>query len=278
MVNLTGGVLLEVTGSTETWYYPNLEGGTAAEASSTGAAVGGITLYDPFGNALRSLQADSPDGLAYGFEGKHGIVTDTDAGGVVLMGARLYNPGTGRFLQVDPVFGGSCNAYDYTCQDPVNQNDLSGRSGGQPAISGAITQCTQHGGRWNSGFGRGVYPGTRQGTDNAEAWVALGVTLGVIAAATGIGAAIEGSILLAVVSLAATAGSLYLDGKSCFHGGDNLACAGLVLDFSAGLASDGAFAAGLVGAKLLGTALGYFGVNVGLGGLSVDAVGWVFGK
>jgi hypothetical protein len=69
MIDLTGGVLLEVTGSTETWYYPNLEGGTAAEANSAGAAVGGITLYDPFGNALTSLQSDSPDGLAYGFEG-----------------------------------------------------------------------------------------------------------------------------------------------------------------------------------------------------------------
>ncbi|MGD0811870.1 MAG: hypothetical protein ABSA91_19495, partial [Acidimicrobiales bacterium] len=101
LIDLTGGVLLEVTGSTETWYYPNLEGGTAAEASSAGAAVGGITLYDPFGNALTSLQADSPDGLAYGFEGKHGIGTDTDAGGIVLMGARLYDPGTGQFLQVD---------------------------------------------------------------------------------------------------------------------------------------------------------------------------------
>jgi len=126
MVDLTGGVLLEVTGSTETWFYPNLEGGTAAEASSTGAAVGGITLYDPFGNALTSLQSDSPDGLAYGFEGKHGIGTDIDAGGIVLMGARLYSPTTGRFLQADPVFGGSCNSYDYTCQDPLNASDLSG--------------------------------------------------------------------------------------------------------------------------------------------------------
>jgi RHS repeat-associated protein len=64
--------------------------------------------------------------FTFGFEGKHGIGTDTDAGGIVLMGARLYNPATGRFLQVDPIFGGSCNAYDYVCQDPVNGLDLSG--------------------------------------------------------------------------------------------------------------------------------------------------------
>jgi RHS repeat-associated protein len=65
--------------------------------------------------------------LSYGYEGKHGIGTETDgANTVMLMGARLYNPATGRFLQVDPVFGGSCNAYDYVCQDPVNGSDLNG--------------------------------------------------------------------------------------------------------------------------------------------------------
>jgi RHS repeat-associated protein len=126
MVSLTGGVVLEATGSTQAWYYPDLEGSTAAEASSAGTAVGGVTLYDPFGNTLTSLQSDSPDGLAYGFEGKHGIGTDTDNGGIVLMGARLFAPSLGRFLQVDPVPGGSCNAYDYVCQDPVNSSDLGG--------------------------------------------------------------------------------------------------------------------------------------------------------
>jgi hypothetical protein len=69
MVSLTGGVVLEARGSTRAWYYPDLQGSTAAEASSAGTAVGGVTLCDPFGNTLTSLQADSPDGLAYGLEG-----------------------------------------------------------------------------------------------------------------------------------------------------------------------------------------------------------------
>lgn len=47
--------------------------------------------------------------------------------GIILMGVRLYNTTTGRFLQVDPVYGGSCNAYDYTCADPINQEDLDGK-------------------------------------------------------------------------------------------------------------------------------------------------------
>ncbi|NBE79940.1 LamG-like jellyroll fold domain-containing protein [Micromonospora rubida] len=47
--------------------------------------------------------------------------------GVILMGVRLYSPSLGRFLQVDPVQGGSCNPYDYVCADPVNETDLSGK-------------------------------------------------------------------------------------------------------------------------------------------------------
>jgi RHS repeat-associated protein len=47
--------------------------------------------------------------------------------GIIEMGARLYVPQIGRFLQVDPVYGGSANDYDYAWQDPVNKLDLDGR-------------------------------------------------------------------------------------------------------------------------------------------------------
>jgi len=48
-------------------------------------------------------------------------------GGLTLMGVRLYNPTVGRFLQTDPVKGGSANDYDYAMQDPINNFDLDGR-------------------------------------------------------------------------------------------------------------------------------------------------------
>lgn len=48
--------------------------------------------------------------------------------GVIEMGARVYNPHIGRFVQTDPVYGGSANAYDYGDQDPVNNVDLDGRA------------------------------------------------------------------------------------------------------------------------------------------------------
>jgi hypothetical protein len=43
------------------------------------------------------------------------------------MGARSYLPTLGRFLQVDPIDGGSANPYDYAFQDPLNTFDLDGR-------------------------------------------------------------------------------------------------------------------------------------------------------
>ncbi|MFD4029420.1 RHS repeat-associated core domain-containing protein [Streptomyces sp. NPDC058637] len=47
--------------------------------------------------------------------------------GLTLMGVRLYDSATGRFLSIDPVNGGSCNRYDYVCADPVNMLDPDGR-------------------------------------------------------------------------------------------------------------------------------------------------------
>ncbi len=43
------------------------------------------------------------------------------------MGARLYNQATGLFTSPDPVYGGNTTWYGYPT-DPINHNDLTGRS------------------------------------------------------------------------------------------------------------------------------------------------------
>jgi hypothetical protein len=54
------------------------------------------------------------------------------------MGARSYVPQLGRFLQTDPVAGGSANAYAYVFGDPVNSSDLSGERAGKGLSSWAM--------------------------------------------------------------------------------------------------------------------------------------------
>jgi RHS repeat-associated protein len=46
--------------------------------------------------------------------------------GTVAMGARSYVPQIGRFLQNDPIPGGSANPYAYTNGNPINETDLTG--------------------------------------------------------------------------------------------------------------------------------------------------------
>ncbi len=80
--------------------------------------------FDEFGNPLQSgsLEGGSAE---YGWLGSKSRRTQLPSG-VVQMGVRSYVPTIGRFISVDPVRGGSANAYDYADQDPVNRFDLNG--------------------------------------------------------------------------------------------------------------------------------------------------------
>ncbi|HEX5307881.1 MAG TPA: RHS repeat-associated core domain-containing protein [Solirubrobacteraceae bacterium] len=61
----------------------------------------------------------------YSWQGTDALRTELSSG-VIAMGARSYVPQIGRFLQPDPIEGGSANAYSYTYGDPVNSSDPSG--------------------------------------------------------------------------------------------------------------------------------------------------------
>lgn len=62
----------------------------------------------------------------YAWLGGYQRSSDTISG-ATLMGVRLYLPSLGRFLQTDPVAGGSDNSYDYVGHSPIDGLDLDGR-------------------------------------------------------------------------------------------------------------------------------------------------------
>ncbi|MFI5763161.1 RHS repeat-associated core domain-containing protein [Streptomyces sp. NPDC051563] len=117
------------------------DGGLAATTSKTGDTVlqlvnlhGDVMVQLPTaaGQAATVLGTDEygnrtagPSTVRYGWHGSQHRSAETQTN-LLLMGVRLYNPATGRFLSSDPVPGGSCNAADYACADPVNSDDVTG--------------------------------------------------------------------------------------------------------------------------------------------------------
>ncbi len=127
-MGLLGGAMVTkrgLLGVGDVWSYPNVHGDVMAVADNVGAKQGATRTYDPFG------QGAPPDNSAgnfdYGWLGSaQRPIEHAGALATIEMGARQYVPSIGRFLQVDPVEGGSCNDYDYVCGDPVNRFDLGG--------------------------------------------------------------------------------------------------------------------------------------------------------
>ncbi|MET3808736.1 RHS repeat-associated protein [Nakamurella sp. UYEF19] len=103
----------------------NLHGDIIATADNTTTATGVGNYFEATEYGIPRNPAATPD--LYSWVGGKQRSTAT-FGGLTLMGVRLYNPTTGRFLSVDPVYGGNPNAYIYPV-DPIDQYDLNGKWG-----------------------------------------------------------------------------------------------------------------------------------------------------
>jgi RHS repeat-associated protein len=133
------------TASTPTYLYYNGHGDLAAEANSAGTRTAAHS-YDPFGTPLDTLPANTTTHRYTGAWDKQDDATN----GLILMGARPYDPTLGRFLSVDPIDGGSLNNYDYAGQDPINGYDLDGTvakavdDGSTIYSEGVVDACNAH--------------------------------------------------------------------------------------------------------------------------------------
>ncbi|MEV0453515.1 RHS repeat-associated core domain-containing protein, partial [Streptomyces sp. NPDC050600] len=131
----------DVADGTLTRVVDSASGSLAATTGGSGSTVlqltnvhGDIALQLPLNEAEAPLVLDSDEygnrrsgqpAVRYNWLGGKQRSSETLTG-LVLMGIRLYNPQTGRFLQQDPVVSTSTGGYDYAGQDPRNGGDDSG--------------------------------------------------------------------------------------------------------------------------------------------------------
>ena len=163
-VNGGGGLLAtQVIGGVVSFPLYSPHGDVWATTDATGLVTATFS-YDEYGNPLQPATGNG--GVdRYGWLGRQQREWDPDAA-LTLMGVRGYDPTLGRFLSVDPVYGGSANAYDYVGGDPINSYDLDGRFSWKSA------------GRLAINIGTGVLAG-----------IAVGACVGSVVCGVGLGAA-----------------------------------------------------------------------------------------
>jgi RHS repeat-associated protein len=117
------GMLVAAETSAGSYYYTaDALGSVILMTDSSGASAAAYT-YGPWGDngtATGTFASSNPFRYAGGY---------TDANGFVKFGTRYYKPGTGVFTQQDPA-GQGPNFYAYAGDNPISNNDPSGRGWG----------------------------------------------------------------------------------------------------------------------------------------------------
>ncbi|WP_406129525.1 RHS repeat-associated core domain-containing protein [Streptomyces sp. NBC_00989] len=121
---LSGNLDATTTGTTGTiLQLTDIHGDVTVQLPLDTSQATAALAYDEYGNPEGDATA-----ARYSWLGGKQRSSETVTG-ATLMGVRLYDPTTGRFLSVDPVPGGNANAYEYCNGDPLNRYDLDGKWG-----------------------------------------------------------------------------------------------------------------------------------------------------
>ncbi|CAM8649902.1 Rhs repeat-associated core [Acidimicrobiia bacterium] len=138
IMTLPGGVLFtrSVTPAVPNrWDYTTISGDRFFSTDDAGSLTGDVSVFDPFGQLLTAPTPANPALPDLSWQAATGNETAALKVAIVVMGSRVYVPALGRFIQLDPVAGGSANGYDYANQSPLAMSDPSGEAAGDPGWS-----------------------------------------------------------------------------------------------------------------------------------------------
>jgi RHS repeat-associated protein len=114
-----GGLPIEQisSGGTVTYLHHDQQGSTRLLTGSTGAVTGKCT-YSAYGTHA----CEGATTTSLGYDGQY---TSSDTG-LVYMQARVYDPATAQFLNVDPMAAVTRAPYNYVTDNPTNYTDRTG--------------------------------------------------------------------------------------------------------------------------------------------------------
>ena len=99
----------------------DLRGNTVTTIDLATNITAGWNSYDEFGNP----ETPTNNTNLINYSSYSQAERATNATGLILMGARVYNPKTNQFTAPDPITGGNENTYTYP-NDPINKSDFAG--------------------------------------------------------------------------------------------------------------------------------------------------------